>query len=298
MSHSNDGRTRSWWGWGWADQALSDDACATYGALVAGLPDAPRPIPDLADLDLPRPRVVPPASLGGVVTSAVADRAGHTYGKAYRDVVRALDGNMAAAPDVVAYPSAEDDVIRVLDWAGDARVAVVPYGAGSSVVGGVEYRGGDHAGVVSLDMSRLDRVLEVDRTSRAARIQGGARGPDLEDQLRPAGLTLRHFPQSFEFSTLGGWLATRAGGHYATLHTHDHDLGVVAQAAAAAVPRLHRQARSRPRHLRHGLAGPVDGALHGRSGGARPSGRGQGGLAVRQRRLVLLRGWRVAATMS
>jgi alkyldihydroxyacetonephosphate synthase len=93
------------------------------------------------------------------------------------------------------------------------------------VVGGVECDVGDgYAGAVSVDLGHLDRVLEVDRTSRAARIQAGARGPVLEDQLRPEGYTLRHFPQSFEFSTLGGWLATRSGGHYATVYTHIDDL--------------------------------------------------------------------------
>ena len=84
--------------------------------------------------------------------------------------------------------------------------------------------GDEFTGVVSLDMTRLDRVLEIDRTSRAARIQAGALGPVLEDQLRPHGLTLRHYPQSFEFSTLGGWLATRSGGHFATVYTHIDDL--------------------------------------------------------------------------
>jgi len=104
-------------------------------------------------------------------------------------------------------------------------VAVVPYGGGSSVCGGVEYRGeGGHAGWVSMDLTRLDRVVEIDPVSRAARIQGGALGPVLEDQLRPHGYTLRHFPQSFEFSTLGGWLATRSGGHYASVYTHIDDL--------------------------------------------------------------------------
>jgi alkyldihydroxyacetonephosphate synthase len=92
------------------------------------------------------------------------------------------------------------------------------------VVGGVEPAVGEgYRGVVSLDLSRLDRVLEVDRTSRAARIQAGVLGPALEQQLRPHGLTLRHFPQSFEFSSLGGWIATRSGGHYATLYTHIDD---------------------------------------------------------------------------
>ncbi len=114
--------------------------------------------------------------------------------------------------------------MELLDWAAGEDVAVVPYGAGSSVVGGVEYRAGEHSGVLSLDLSGLDRVLEIDRVSRAARIQAGVLGPDLEAQLRPHGLTLRHFPQSFAFSTLGGWLATRAGDHYATLHTHIDDL--------------------------------------------------------------------------
>ncbi len=97
----------------------------------------------------------------------------------------------------------------------------MPYGGGSSVVGGVECDvGDDYRGAVTIDLRALDRVLEVDRVSRAARIQAGVYGPALEDQLRPHALTLRHFPQSFEFSTLGGWLATRSGGHYATLHTH------------------------------------------------------------------------------
>ena len=81
-----------------------------------------------------------------------------------------------------------------------------------------------YRGAVTIDLGALDRVLEVDSVSRAARIQAGALGPSLEDQLREHGLTLRHFPQSFEFSTLGGWIATRAGGHFATLYTHIDDL--------------------------------------------------------------------------
>jgi alkyldihydroxyacetonephosphate synthase len=217
------GRTRSWWGWGWEELALTDDECVRWGAMIPGLPDRPIPVPALADVALPPPRITAPDSLDAVTTAATTDRAGHTYGKAFRDVVRALHGDLDAAPDVVAYPATEADVVAVLDWAASAAVAVIPYGAGSSVVGGTEYRGGDHAGVVSLDLSRMDRVLEIDPVSRAARIQAGALGPVLEDQLRPHGYTLRHFPQSFEFSTLGGWLATRSGGHYATLRTHIDD---------------------------------------------------------------------------
>ena len=111
----------------------------------------------------------------------------------------------------------------MLSWAEAEGAAVIPFGGGTSVVGGVEARLGERP-VVSLDLRRLDRVLEVDAESLAARIQAGATGPGLEEQLREHGLTLRHFPQSFEYSTLGGWIATRAGGHFATLYTHIDDL--------------------------------------------------------------------------
>jgi len=206
------------------EDAVPDAECARLGALLPGLPAYPLNPPQVTDLELPEPRVAPPASLAGCCSARPDDRAGHTYGKAYRDVVRALRGEVRHAPDLVAYPRTEAEVVDLLDWAGGAGVAVVPYGGGSSVVGGVEYRGGGHDAVLSLDTSALGQVLEVDPTSRAARIQAGTYGPALEDTLRPHGLTLRHFPQSFEFSTLGGWLATRAGGHYATLYTHIDDL--------------------------------------------------------------------------
>ena len=181
--------------------------------------------PALTDIALRPPRVSPPAALAERCSSEIYDRAGHTYGKSYRDVVRAFRGDLANPPDLVAFPRDERDVVALLDWCADARLAAIPYGGGSSVVGGVECDvGDDFSGVVSIDLTRLDRVIEIDRVSRAARIQAGALGPVLEDQLRPHGLTLRHFPQSFEFSTLGGWLATRSGGHYATLYTHIDDL--------------------------------------------------------------------------
>ena len=113
----------------------------------------------------------------------------------------------------------------MLDWAGAAQASVIPFGGGSSV-GGVEPRRDTarYKGAVTIDLCELGRVLEVDKTSRAARIEAGAFGPALEAQLKPHGLTLRHFPQSFECSTLGGWIATRSGGHFATLYTHIDDL--------------------------------------------------------------------------
>src|SRR5205085_2327204 len=226
MGHSE--RRRSWWGWGWEDEALTPEQVSALGAAVAsrlGHADvSARSAPTLASLDLPPSRLTPPASLAEICSTDVESRAGHTYGKSYRDVVRAFEGRLDHPPDVVARPRDEADVVDVLDWCAEANAAAVPYGAGSSVVGGVECDVGDwYAGAVSIDLSRLDRVVEVDPVSRAARIQAGARGPVLEDQLRPHGYTLRHFPQSFEFSTLGGWLATRSGGHYASLYTHIDD---------------------------------------------------------------------------
>ena len=114
----------------------------------------------------------------------------------------------------------------MLDWAGGAQASVTPFGGGSSVVGGVEPRcdAARHKAAVTIDLRELGRVLEVDKISRAARIEAGAFGPALEAQLKPHGLTLRHFPQSFEYSTLGGWIATRSGGHFASLYTHIDDL--------------------------------------------------------------------------
>jgi alkyldihydroxyacetonephosphate synthase len=158
------------------------------------------------------------------VFSSVAayDRAGHSYGHSFPDRVRKFRGEFPNPPDFVAYPRTDAELSAVLDWCYSKDAVVVPYGGGSSVVGGVEPPAGAER-VVSLDTTRLCSVLEVDPTSRAARIQSGAFGPAIEAALRAHGMTLRHFPQSFEYSTLGGWIATRSAGHYATNHTHIDD---------------------------------------------------------------------------
>ncbi|GAA4414510.1 FAD-binding oxidoreductase [Actinokineospora soli] len=216
--------TRSWWGWGAVDEAVvgaeADELVARASALLPGHDFTDHPPPDPVGLVGP-PRVSAPAALEHLCAADPVVRAGHARGKAFRDVVRNLLGRFEHVPDLVVFPEREDDVVDVLDWCSRAGIAVVPYGGGSSVVGGVEPRFAGPS--VSLDLSRLDRVLEVDRVSRAARVQAGVFGPALEDQLRPHGLTLRHFPQSFAHSTVGGWLATRAAGHFATLRTRiDH----------------------------------------------------------------------------
>ncbi|HEY8075910.1 MAG TPA: FAD-binding oxidoreductase, partial [Labilithrix sp.] len=133
-------------------------------------------------------------------------------------------GEFGVAPDWVFHPTNEDQLVALVRFCEMESVALVPYGGGTSVVGGVEHEAkGRFRGTASVDLGRLDKVLEVDATSRAARIQAGASGPRIAEQLAAHGLSLRHYPQSFELSTLGGWIATRAGGHYATLHTHIDD---------------------------------------------------------------------------
>jgi alkyldihydroxyacetonephosphate synthase len=221
-------RRRRFWGWGYEGEGPTRDQQEQMAKTLAGMFDVDEisvvDPPTIAELELPPPRLEPPASLAALCTIEPAERAGHTYGKSFRDVVRALRREFAHPPDVVAMPHTEADVTAVLDWCADTGAAAVPYGGGSSVVGGVECDVGDvYRGAVTIDLRHLDGVLDIDRTSRAARIQAGVYGPALEDQLRPHALTLRHFPQSFECSTLGGWIATRSGGHYATLYTHIDD---------------------------------------------------------------------------
>ena len=229
-------RRRKFWGWGFEDQQPPHEqveAVAAGAREHLGFPPAPVERPArLDDLELPPLRLEPPAALSDVCRTDTYERASHAYGKSYRDVVRAFRGRFDSPPDVVAHPSDEAELERVLAWCEEAGAAAIPFGGGTSVVGGVEPP--PDRPTVTLDLGAMDRVLEVDAVSRAALIQAGATGPGLEDQLREHGLTLRHFPQSFEYSTLGGWIATRAGGHYATLYTHIDD---IVEAVRALTPR-------------------------------------------------------------
>jgi len=184
--------------------------------------EAEEPVP-LDRVELRAARLKAPGRLGDLFSDDRYERASRALGKAYRDVVRGFRGEFENPPDLVAFPRDESEIETVLSWAEAEGAAVIPFGGGTSVVGGVEPRLGERP-VVTMDLRRLDRVLEVDPESLAARIQAGATGPRLEEQLREHGLTLRHFPQSFEYATLGGWIATRAGGHFATGETHIDDL--------------------------------------------------------------------------
>jgi alkyldihydroxyacetonephosphate synthase len=214
------------WGWGYEDQVPSaaevEQAAAGIRERFGFGGEVEEAVP-LDRVEVRAPRLKAPLALGDLFTDDQYERVSRALGKAYRDVVRGFRGEFESPPDLVALPRDESEIEAVLSWAESEGAAVIPFGGGTSVVGGVEARFGDRP-VVSLDLRRLDRVLEVDAVSMAARIQAGATGPGLEEQLREHGLTLRHFPQSFEYSTLGGWIATRAGGHFATLYTHIDDL--------------------------------------------------------------------------
>jgi len=222
------GRTRSLWAWGWQDK-FPDDPARNGLAQLARL-ITPKATPALRDLparepNVPAPRVTIPDALQGLATQAPRDRAAHTRGRAFPDLVAGFANEYAGAPELVARPVNAAEVARVLEVAEQHRWCVVPFGGGTSVVGGVDsaLARGDHAAVISLDLERCAGLHELDAESRLARLGAGTLGPALEDALAPHGFTLRHFPQSFEFSTLGGWLATRAGGHYATGPTHIDD---------------------------------------------------------------------------
>ncbi|HVC08114.1 MAG TPA: FAD-binding oxidoreductase [Solirubrobacterales bacterium] len=214
------------WGWGYEDQAPSEaelQAAAKGIRERFGFGGEPQAAMPLGEVELRRGRLKAPGDFGDLFSGERYERVAHAMGKAYRDVVRGFRGEFPNPPDLVAFPRDESEIEVVLSWSEGEGAVVVPFGGGTSVVGGVEARSGDRP-VVSMDLRRLDRVLEVDTMSMAARIQSGATGPGLEGQLRGHGLTLRHFPQSFEYSTLGGWIATRAGGHFATLYTHIDEL--------------------------------------------------------------------------
>jgi alkyldihydroxyacetonephosphate synthase len=139
------------------------------------------------------------------------ERVIHAYGKGFRDLFRMRRGLADGAPDLVLYPENEPDVLRTLRAAARHDVVIIPFGGGSNIAGCLE-RSESRRMVVSLDMRRMRRVLEVDTESFTARIEAGAFGPDLEEQLNAHGLTLGHFPDSFLHSTLGGWIATRSAG--------------------------------------------------------------------------------------
>jgi alkyldihydroxyacetonephosphate synthase len=140
----------------------------------------------------------------------------HSFGKGYLDLIRAWKGAPSSVPDLVVYPTNESQIEQLFSESAQWSFVVVPYGGATSVVGGVESHTKDAKPVVCLDFRLMNRVLEVDGRSLLAKVQPGCLGPQLEQALNAAGLTLGHFPQSFEYSSVGGWVATRSAGYEST----------------------------------------------------------------------------------
>jgi alkyldihydroxyacetonephosphate synthase len=224
MSFDNPEKMK-WWGWGLENEryALADPHYfwsfleSKLGPLqqsfrVSSLNDISVPPARLAEADLARLKKI---CGDESVSTENSDRLVHAVGKSYLDLLRIRHGRVEAAPDAVIFPENEEQIKALLEFASEQDWTIVPFGGGTSVVGGVEPPSVGKP-VLTIDLQRLNRVLEIDRASNTARVQSGILGPDLERELNGSGFTLAHFPQSFEFSTLGGWIATRSAGQNST----------------------------------------------------------------------------------
>jgi alkyldihydroxyacetonephosphate synthase len=214
-----------WWGWG-RDGGRASLSPAAESLLTREL-DLPHragshPVA-LEDVELPEPGLT--ASARGRLEGVVGEenvregrlaRVSHAGGRSYPDLLRLRAGDARVAPDAVVFPGSREEVARVLNECSAARIGCVPFGGGTSVVGGVEPRREGVDAVVSLDMVRMARVLDVDERSLVGTFEPGLTGPGVEEELARHGLTLGHFPQSFEYATLGGFVATRSAGQAST----------------------------------------------------------------------------------
>ena len=213
-----------WWGWG--DEAISfthddkpDLAPFVREKIDINLDARVDAMPTFDTLDIAEPvlgdelRARLEAIVGASwMTTDGLDRVTHTYGKSLRDLVRVRRGDLCRLPDVIVFPSTNDEVTALLEACLAADAVVIPFGGGTNISGSLEPPRGERRTVVSVDMGRMDRVLEIDDAARTARVQAGALGPHLEEQLNAKGWTIGHFPDSFTYSTLGGWIATRSSG--------------------------------------------------------------------------------------
>jgi alkyldihydroxyacetonephosphate synthase len=215
-------RLRKWNGWGYEGEGIPTERVARWlKAVEPWLQVSPKdyqpPVP-LESLQIPPSRIaleIP--GFQGALLATDYERALHAAGRSFGDLVRLRTGQDLCFPDAVAYPEDEADLLRLLEVAEHRSIALIPYGGGTSVVGGVEPAvPPGFQGVLSVDLARMNRIRFLDPSGRRVRAQAGIRGPDLEEALRAHGLAFRHYPQSFQMSTLGGWIATRAAGHFST----------------------------------------------------------------------------------
>jgi alkyldihydroxyacetonephosphate synthase len=216
--------TMKWWGWGdparesHLPQAALDGLRAVLGAEARTSEHVALEAVELPDPQLSGKLVERLASAVGSPDRVRQDRVtrvAHAAGKGYVDLIRVRAGRLRDAPDAVLYPETTAEVAAVLALCADAGIAVVPFGGGTSVVGGVEPVRGSFDGLISLDLGRM-KIVEVDSRSLTAKLGPGLRGPRVEEELSRSGVTLGHFPQSWEFASVGGWVATRSAGQAST----------------------------------------------------------------------------------
>jgi alkyldihydroxyacetonephosphate synthase len=200
---------RRWNGWG--DESIDFPLAESAYRFLADRIGEAAPLPD-AGLDDVMARV-PTSRLPDhpLITHAPEDRVRHTRGQSLPDWLALRSGNLGVLPDGIAYPTTIEEVQALLAYARTAGAVVIPYGGGTSVVGHVTPQQ-DERLTLTIDMGRMNRLLSLDKESQIATFGAGTSGPDVEAQLRAKGYTLGHFPQSFEFSTLGGWIASRSSG--------------------------------------------------------------------------------------
>ncbi|WP_017558375.1 FAD-binding oxidoreductase [Nocardiopsis baichengensis] len=212
----------SWYAWGEEDRAaplaphVRELIARTLGAELHDLPPVPEEEVRLPEPELPGPaRDALAAALGGDGSRVRSDRAArlrHAAGKSTPDLLRMRAGRGVRAPDAVVLPGSHEEVEAVLAACAGHRVAVVPFGGGTSVVGGVDPLRGPFSAVVALDLRGMDRLVRIDAESGTAVLQAGLRTPEAEELLAAHGYTLGHLPQSYEYATIGGYAATRSSG--------------------------------------------------------------------------------------
>ena len=232
----------SWSGWGDPSlkPALPDDVLELMTATL-GIRDRGRPTGSITELTLPSSRIDPAvaAALGEAVgvDNVLAEseaRLRHMRGKSLTDLLRLRERELGGAPDLVVLPGSHEQVLEALRICSAERIAVVPFGGGTSVVGGLEPAADGFAGVVALDLRRMNALLELDEQSRLAVLEPGLRAPEAEQLLNPRGYTIGHFPQSFEYLTLGGAAATRSSGQASPGYGRFDELVLGMRAAAPA----------------------------------------------------------------
>lgn len=217
---------QKWWGWGQEGVAFSHSNKPNFAPFVLAnigldLSVPGTPPPAFEDVDVPASRLDAGGELARVLREAVGEeafvvddlvRVVHTHGKGLADLVKVRRGELPRVPDVVLYPADEDAVRAIVDATISYDAVLIPFGGGSNISGSLTPPAHEDRVVISLDLGRMNRVLEIDEESGLARIQAGVLGPDMEDQLNDRGWTTGHQPDSFKHSTLGGWIATRSSG--------------------------------------------------------------------------------------